>query len=103
MSESWTCFHCDETFIDPDEARIHFGTHPDATPACIIHGSALHGLAVRVRELERQIVAMQDESDPVSVYWYEIQGKHRQEVKDAEQKGYDRGLTDGMALTGNAE
>ena len=81
--------------LTEEEASIHFGDYGESTPVCIIHGSTAHGLAVKVRELEKQIVDFHNESDPVSRYWYDLQAKHHREIIDAEQKGYDKGLNDG--------
>lgn len=32
----WRCYHCNEVFDDPEEARKHFGNTSEATPRCIL-------------------------------------------------------------------
>jgi hypothetical protein len=50
MSESvmWRCFHCDETFIDHEDALLHFGDGSMSDAACQIDIKA-------VREMERTL------------------------------------------------
>lgn len=97
----WRCFHCGEYF-GPNQradAANHFGTNEDQESACkIATGEGTpHGLVIYIRDLERRLHDYQNESDPVSRYWYDITTKHRTEVIAAEQSGYDKGLKDGTA------
>lgn len=94
MAYMYRCYYCKEMLTEP-EASIHFGDHGDSKPICIIHGSTAHGLAVKVRELEKEIAEYRNESDPVSQYWYDLQTKHSQEKREAEESGYAKGLKDG--------
>lgn len=90
---AYRCYYCKE-LLDAAEASIHFGDHGDSKPICIIQGSTAHGLAVRVRELEKDIAEFRSETDPVSRYWYDLQSKHHREVREAEESGYAKGLAD---------
>lgn len=37
----WRCFHCDEVFTDPADARRHFGSDPLSMSACTISDTSL--------------------------------------------------------------
>ena len=89
----WRCFHCDEVFTDEDAARQHFGRFEDQDPICGV-------TAERYREVERQLDEYRTESDAQSRFFYEMGHKHNVAVRDAEQKGYDRGLADAKAFPG---
>lgn len=50
----WTCFHCGETFMYPNDARRHFGKKPISITACVL--TAEDRKAVRmVRYLEGEL------------------------------------------------
>lgn len=101
-SGPWTCFHCDETFVDPSEARRHFGADEGATPACQIKG-AEGGLLRALREAEdqaaRALALMHDESTEIAKAYASFQSRHGQALIAAEELGYERGLADGRKDT----
>src|SRR3546814_10339127 len=86
----WRCFHCDETFTDAAAAREHFGVTECEDPICGV-------TAERYREVERLLAEFRSESDPASREFYRLGGEHAQKEREAEQKGYDRGLADATA------
>lgn len=47
-AQHWRCFHCDEVFTDPVEAREHFGADEWKTPACRLSAEDVQ----RLRELD---------------------------------------------------
>lgn len=105
----WTCFHCGETFRTPGEAEHHFGKTPEATPGCRIKAGAEHGLVTEIRRLEDELRKAREE---LGRYYAEdsdkdreiagMQADHRQALIREEEKGYARGLADGMAEKASA-
>lgn len=87
---AWRCFHCDEVFTDEAAARLHFGESEVQDPLCAV-------TAERYREVERRLDTFITESDPSSRAFYALGAEHYQKERDAEQKGYDRGLADAKA------
>lgn len=90
---TWRCFHCDEVFDDIDAARHHFGDSELQEPICKV-------TAERYREVERQLAEYQQEADACSRTFYTLGAEHYRKERDAEQKGYDRGLADAKAYPG---
>lgn len=86
-AHGWTCFHCGETFMHQNAARLHFGASIYDDPKCQISAHRLRAMETELRryreedtELHRQIARM--ESD------------HQQARRSAEETGYARGLRD---------
>ncbi len=90
QTEGWRCFHCDEVFHEDFKARQHFGESCDCEPLCQVAGE-------RFREVERQLAEYQSESDATSKTFYALGADHYRKERDAEQKGYDKGLADAKA------
>ena len=57
----WTCFHCGETFTNPNKARDHFGHDIDATPACQLTRDHVSGELRRFRVIEAKLRSCLDE------------------------------------------
>lgn len=93
----WVCFHCSASFVDPYQARMHFGATEDAKPACAIKGSE-GGLVRALREAEEvaldAIARVHAESADGINAWRNAQSRNRQAVVSAEEAGYERGLAD---------
>ena len=86
MEREWRCFHCDEVFTDPEDARRHFGDDlSDA--ACQIDASA-------VREMERELARYRAEDSDKDRDMYRMQAEHTVALRRAEEEGYRRGLID---------
>ena len=98
----WTCFHCGETFATVGGARDHFGAQPTAKPGCLVKVSlgGERGLLMALREAEYTIARYMDEDTDLHRALYRMQSQHSDALRDAEEAGYERGLRDGMALTG---
>lgn len=83
----WTCFHCGDTFTDAASAREHFGDTMDDEPICQV-------TAERYRAVERELESYRNESDATARTFYDIGHRAYKAERDAEQKGYDRGIQD---------
>lgn len=95
----WRCFHCGEVFADKECAREHFGSDESRLPGCLLKvTSGESGLLGRVRELEAQLIPYLHETSAVENYVHHIQSEHAIALRREEEKGYNRGLRDGMAL-----
>ena len=96
----WRCFHCASVFRSAREAAIHFGADEAATCACVLPHE--QHLVEHIRDLERQLDSYRAESDKVMCSIMTLEADHRQALMREEEKGYERGLRDGRALTANA-
>ncbi|PWC57832.1 hypothetical protein TSH7_25140 [Azospirillum sp. TSH7] len=95
----WTCFHCGETFIDYDRAREHFGFDPSAEPGCRIKLGAERGLLMALRKAEKECAdawfAIHNETTDAAKAYYAASARHQEQLRTAEEAGYERGLRDG--------
>ena len=92
----FTCFHCGDTFHTVKSAREHFGNDINDEPGCVLKlmggDKGLLGL-VRLQYAKLDQYRMEDQ--PIMRELYSLGAKHSRELIEAEQKGYDRGLSDG--------
>lgn len=112
----WVCFHCGEHFPGDipgsQAARDHFGEYVYATPACQIWGAvkswragyrklirALRYAQREQREIQRQL---NDDDTAKDRYIYGLMSDHQTALMREEEKGYERGLRDGRALSQQA-
>lgn len=95
----WTCFHCGETFTTPGSAKAHFGFDPSRDPGCRIKRGGERALLMELRktedEIERLNFELHNEGAEALKSMRAMMGRHRDQLADAEQAGYDRGLADG--------
>lgn len=92
----WTCFHCGETFKKPGSARDHFGADQTATPGCLIKvspGGEL-SLLMSLRKSEAMLSEYMNDSSAHFAHACEIQSRHSEHLRRAEEAGYERGLRD---------
>lgn len=103
----WTCFHCGETFKTFGSARDHFGADPSAQPGCLIDQVALEeggkpergrGLLVALRKVEAELTRYREEDTELHREIHRLHSDHRQALVREEEKGYARGLRDGVNL-----
>ncbi|MCW3700401.1 hypothetical protein [Burkholderia cenocepacia] len=92
----WRCFHCDEVFADVESATLHFGRSERQSPACGID-------IAEYRAMERRMAAYNEEDSELHRTIYGMQAQHQADLRREEEKGYARGLADGMKGTVNAE
>jgi phytoene dehydrogenase-like protein len=94
----WTCFHCGETFKTPGAARDHFGFDPSSDPACRIKVGAERGLLMALRKAEEEIARQRDDDGPAIAAIVDemrrMQSRHSDALRDAEQAGFERGVSD---------
>jgi hypothetical protein len=99
--QSWTCFHCGETFTTPGSARDHFGFDPSSDPGCRIKVGAERGLLMALRkaeaELAEYVALLHDENLEAYRLLARAQSRHSDSLQTAEEVGYERGLADGRA------
>jgi hypothetical protein len=90
---SWRCFHCDERFARAADAAQHFGGDQGALAGCQIKGHE-GGLLQKVREQEALILSYLHETEPLTRAMESMLAEHAQELRRAEELGYDRGVQD---------
>jgi hypothetical protein len=93
MAKRWTCFHCTETFATAEAARLHFGPDCRSSPACQIKASE-GGLVAEIRRLEAKLARYQVEDSDTDRAMYAMQARHAVELREAEDKGFARGVAD---------
>lgn len=112
----WRCFFCDEVFTTPGGAADHFGSTLGDKPGCLIDYQVQVELGVntqrgrgllmelrrtqdQLRELQRQVG---EDDTPKDRELYRLQSEHQVALRREEEKGYERGLKDGLMepLTG---
>ncbi|MBB5546597.1 hypothetical protein A8H39_01905 [Paraburkholderia fungorum] len=93
-AHGWTCFHCGETFTTVGSARDHFGSTPTAEPGCMVRVSlgAERGLLMALREAENRLARYMDEDTDLHRSMYQMQSRHADQLRVAEEAGYERGL-----------
>lgn len=92
---SWTCFFCDETFVNPALAREHFGEDPSAHAGCQIKRGNERNLLKEIRRLQRQWSRCLAEDCDIIRQRMSRDSEHRQALIKAEEDGYTKGLADG--------
>ena len=102
----WTCFHCDETFTTRREAKHHFGADEAETPICKVKGAGewalLDALRKAIDERNKAWEAMGHEDTDCMRALYAARVDHATALVREEERGYAKGLADGLAL-GRAE
>lgn len=93
-NREWRCFHCDEVFMDEDEALLHFGSSECSEPACRIKAHE-RGLVKKYRELEDELSKWQAEFAEEQLIFYRNSSRRTQSIIDAEEAGYAQGVADG--------
>lgn len=100
----WTCFHCGETFMHQNAAREHFGAHPfDAEPGCMLRmqhgeGSLLRKIRWLEREVRRLTFIIDTGGSDAEKAMHSMVCEHAQALLREEEKGYAKGLADGMEM-----
>lgn len=83
----WRCFHCEEAFVEEDDARLHFGSSELHSPACQIDIAAF-------RAMERRMESYNAEDSEMHRQISRMQADHSLALIREEEKGYARGLED---------
>jgi hypothetical protein len=98
----WTCFHCGETFHAVGLAAVHFGSLIDGEPACRLNQKE-RGLAFQLRQAEEQLARYRAEDSDTDRAMHAMRADHVTELKREEEKGYARGLRDGLEHSASRE
>jgi len=105
--KSWRCFHCDEVFVSEQEARLHFGRDESNEPGCCIKVGAERGLLKAMRRAEDDAAEawfrLQNESGEAAKAYYAQNSRHQEQLRVAEEAGYERGLRDAAHEATRAE
>lgn len=88
----WRCFHCDETFIDPEAARTHFGATPESTPVCDVDPADLRAYETRLSKWAADLEHEQSRLDSHDAIW---QSKLATAAREANETGYAKGVEEG--------
>ncbi len=97
-AHGWTCFHCGDTFTTVGSARAHFGATPQAEPGCMerVRLGGERGLLMALREAEALIARHMEEDTDLHRSMHAMQGRHAEQLRTAEEAGYERGLRVGL-------
>lgn len=92
----WTCFHCGETFTTVGGARDHFGADPSKTPGCMlkVQPGSERGLLMELRKTEALLARYMEEDSDTMRAMHAQQQRHADQLRQAEEAGYERGLRD---------
>lgn len=96
----WRCYHCDEVFTDERSAREHFGINEFQMPGCIakVNPGGERGLLAALRRSEKELAdtlhALNEEDSATMRAMYEMQSRHAEALRIAEEAGYQRGIED---------
>lgn len=97
----WRCFHCDEVFYTEQDARLHFGMDQCSDPACKIKMGAEKSLLVALRRAETELqdawAAIHNETTEAAKAYYAQQSRHGEQLRAAEELGFERGIKDSTA------
>lgn len=94
--KQWRCFFCDEVFKSATAAGEHFGSFDSCegdTPACQIKAHEGH-LVKYIRKLERELSRYVLEDSDVMRSIMTLESEQRQAVRQAEERGYAKGVED---------
>lgn len=104
----WRCWFCDEVFTTPGEAGDHFGAKQTDTPGCLIdyrvqleagtNTQRGRGLLMALRRAEEELARYREEDTDLHRQIHGMESKHAVELRREEEKGYARGLRDGVNL-----
>jgi hypothetical protein len=92
-AHGWTCFFCGETFKTPGAARDHFGAEPLADAACRIKVGEERGLVMALRRAEEELARYHAEDSDADRAMFAMRADHTRALRQAEEKGYERGLS----------
>lgn len=92
----WRCFHCGEEFTLEQRrwAAQHFGSTPDASPACLMRLPGEYHLLEYVRRAEQELAAYRAEDTDLHRAVHAMAAEHAVALRAAEEAGYARGLRD---------
>lgn len=94
----WRCFFCDEVFLIVAQARDHFGADQLSDAACRIKVGAERGILTALRKAEEELARYRADDTDAYRHMANLQVRHSDALRTAEELGYERGLRDGRAV-----
>lgn len=94
--KTWRCYFCDEVLLTREKAALHFGEFDACEadePACKLIQHQERFMEY-VRGLEREIRNYQDDNTPLQRAIWDLEHTISTKVKEAEEKGYNKGVDD---------
>lgn len=91
---SWRCFHCDEVFTNKEAAREHFGSTELDEPGCKMLAKGEVELLRDYRDMAARWQRCVSEDCDASRIYHSMSAKIATTEREAEQRGYDKGLND---------
>ena len=95
-ARTWCCFFCDEVFRSREKAALHFGCfdscEPDTTACKLLPHQ--EKVLEYIRGLEDEIRQYQYENAPMLQAMWTLEADMRVKIKEAEEKGYTKGVAD---------
>ena len=94
----WRCFHCGDAFTKAQEqhARDHFGRDCSQTPVCLIREPGEYQVLRALRDAQDELAAYRAEDTTLMRALHSMAADHSQALRREEERGYERGLRDGM-------
>lgn len=99
--KKWRCYFCDEVLTTKEKAALHFGVFESCEPdevACKMLSKPQEAIAKYIRELEGQVRELQEqvhnETHPLLEALQDAQYEAESRVRNAEEKGYLKGVND---------
>lgn len=89
----WRCFHCNQIFTRVEDAAEHFGADIGDQPACVMRDHE-HHLIHYIRKLEAELRRHRAEDSDVMRAIYTLECDQARMLREAEEKGYARGVAD---------
>lgn len=89
----WRCFYCGEICATEAHAREHFGGVRGALAACQLKSSDRHLIEV-IRDQEEQLASYRAEDSEVLRAMYAQGAEHSTALRQAEERGYAKGVAD---------
>jgi len=96
----WRCFHCGATFTKAQArwAGEHFGRSEADTPVCMMRVPGEGSLLTALRNAQVELARYRQEDSDLIRAMTSQAADHAQLLRREEEKGYARGLKDGMAM-----
>lgn len=97
----WRCFHCGDTFTKAQErwAREHFGCDQGDLPVCQMRLPGEHHLLTALRKAQDELTRYRAEDHDLMRAIYAMQADHAQALRNEEERGYAKGVSDARAET----
>lgn len=101
----WRCFHCGDAFTKAQVrwARQHFGRDEGELPVCQMRMPGEHHLLEALRAAQDELAVHRAEDTDLMRAIYAMRADHSSALRREEERGYEKGLADGRALSSEEE